>query len=330
MTAVDPATSRAREPRLSIVVVVHRMARQAENTLYTLSPSHQRNVRASDYEVVVVENASADELGAERATGTGPNVRYFRREETGTSPAPALNFGVREARGAQIGLCIDGARMVTPRVVEYALLAARMDENALVVVPGYHLGDEEQSRAAGYGEEQEKALLERCRYREDGYGLFDVAVLSSANRHGFFHPFMESNCLFCPKTAYLEIGGADERFDLPGGGSVNLYLYRRLALRPESRLVVLPGEGSFHQFHGGITTTPAPDLDQVLAEHRAQLASILGAPFEAPKREPMLLGAVTSHAQRMLRHSVDRADARFSRFRAQGDRAWSDDPDPTE
>jgi hypothetical protein len=152
---------------------------------------------------------------------------------------------------------------------------------------------------------------------------------------------MESNCLFCPAESYRRIGGADERFDLPGGGSVNLYLYRRLALLPESRLFVLPGEGSFHQFHGGVTTKPATDLDAVLAEHRAQLAALLGRPFEAPKREPILFGAVTSWALPELGRSVERGLKRFSRLRGQAGQtgqtgqaepspAWSDDEGPTE
>lgn len=318
------------EPELSIVVVVHRMSRQAENTLTSLSPPYQRHVSAADYEIVVVENASDDVLGEARARAAGPNVRYFLREEPGASPAPALNFGARQARAARLGLIIDGARLVSPRVVEYAILAGRMDPHALVAVPGYHLGPSEQQHNPDYGESVERALLDSADWKKDGYRLFEIASVSSANRHGVFHPFMESNCLFCSRSSYEGIGGADERFDLPGGGSVNLYLYRRLALLPESRLVVLPGEGSFHQFHGGVTTTPAADLDDVLLSHRTQLAAILGAPFEAPKREPILLGAVTSHAQPALLASIERALQRFSRFRAQGKPAWSDDPEPTE
>ena len=110
---------------------------------------------------------------------------------------------------------------------------------------------------------------------------------------------------------------------------MNLYLYRRLALLPESQLVVLPGEGSFHQFHGGVTTTAAPDLEAVLVEHRAQLASILGQPFEAPKREPILFGAVTSWALPALRHSVERG-LRGSLVSGPTCFAWTDDPTPTE
>jgi hypothetical protein len=324
------------------VVVVFRMSAQAENTIRSFCAGYQRNVAESDYEVIVVENASTDVLGEERALSLGGNVRYFLRDEPGTSPGPALDFGVSRARAARVGLVIDGARLVTPRVVEYALLAGRMDPASLVVVPGYHLGPTEQQKNPGYDEAAERALLRGIEWPSNGYRLFEISTLSSANRHGVFHPFMESNCVFCPKASYEAIGGADPRFDLPGGGSVNLYLYRKLAMLPASRLVVLPGEGSFHQFHGGVTTThPGPrlgprlgpgeeSLDEVLAAHKSQLASILGAPFEAPKREPMLLGAVTSFAQPQLAFSSERALARFRRFRAQGLLAWSDDDNPTE
>ena len=159
------------------MVVVHQMARQAENTLVTLAARYQRHVSEADYEIIVVENRSSDVLGEARATATGGNIRYFLRDEPGTSPAPALNFGVSQARGARIGLVIDGARMVSPRVVEYALLAGRMDPNALVVVPGYHLGETEQSKASGHDERAEQALIDGIGWRENGYRLFEVACL---------------------------------------------------------------------------------------------------------------------------------------------------------
>src|SRR6185369_15304061 len=87
-------------PTLSIVVVAFNMPRQLENTLYSLSAAHQWNVREDEYEIIVVENRSRHVLGHERATRFGANIRYFLREETGVSPAPALNFAVSKARGA--------------------------------------------------------------------------------------------------------------------------------------------------------------------------------------------------------------------------------------
>ena len=45
-------------PVLSVVVVVHDMARELPRTLRTLDPAHQRGIAADDYEVVVVDNGS--------------------------------------------------------------------------------------------------------------------------------------------------------------------------------------------------------------------------------------------------------------------------------
>ena len=180
------------DPRLSIIVVAHRMARQVENTLFTLSTQYQRQVAENDYEIILVENASDDLLGEARATAAAANVRYFMRDESGTSPAPALNFGVAQARASTLGLIIDGARLVTPRVVSYALAVTKLDRHALVVVPGYHLGSAEQQNNAQHDEASEQELLRGVDWRQNGYLLFEVSCISSANRHGIFHPFMES------------------------------------------------------------------------------------------------------------------------------------------
>src|SRR6478735_404089 len=127
-------------PRLSIIVVVYRMPRQAMNTLYSLSARHQRNVSEADYEILVMENLSADNLDPQAVQALGSNIRHYRRTESSHSPVNAINEGFREARAPFIGLIIDGARMVTPRVVEYALMAARISANALVTVPSFNLG----------------------------------------------------------------------------------------------------------------------------------------------------------------------------------------------
>ena len=46
------------KPALSVVVVVHNMQREIVRTLYTLDPSYQRDVKRSDYEVILVDNCS--------------------------------------------------------------------------------------------------------------------------------------------------------------------------------------------------------------------------------------------------------------------------------
>src|SRR5256885_337009 len=100
------------------------MPEQARRTLFTLSPAYQRNAAAA-YEVIVVENASERLLGQEMAENTGPNVRYFQRRDSSRSPASAVNFAAMQARGAVVGVLVDGARLLSPGVVELALLAHR-------------------------------------------------------------------------------------------------------------------------------------------------------------------------------------------------------------
>src|SRR5262245_55058938 len=116
------------------------MPEQARRTLVSLSPGYQRNARAADYEVIVVEKASDRLLGAERAESTGPNVRYFLRQDASRSPAGAVNFAAAQARGSMVAVLVDGARLLSPGVVELALLAHRAAPEATLAIPGYHLG----------------------------------------------------------------------------------------------------------------------------------------------------------------------------------------------
>lgn len=316
-----------RTPLLSIIVIAYNMPRQALNTLISLGTGYQEGVEKDDYEVIVVENRSQRNMDAAAISTLQGNFRYFLRDEPGVSPAAAINFGFAQARGRFIGLMIDGARMVTPGVIRYALLALRMNPDALVLVPGYHLGDSEQQYhlSNGYSEEKEQALLHEIDWLKNGYRLFDISCLSGANPNGIFHPFMECNCLFFSADIFREIGQADERFNMPGGGALNLYIYRQVAIHPRTEAYVLPGEGSFHQLHGGVTTSESKGREHVLERQRVQLTEILGYPFTSPMIEPILLGTVRQPAMRYLKQSAERGSERLARFARQGADPYADD-----
>ena len=320
------------EPRLSILLIAYRMRRQAMNTLFSLAVPYQRNVSIDDYEVIVVENDSGENLVESEVVALGPNFRYFLREEAGVSPAPAINFALEQARGSVICLMIDGARMLTPRVVENALRAAQVDENALVVVPGYNLGPAEHhlQQEHDYDESREQLILEASQWQRYGYALFNIASVGGAHLQGIFHPLMESNCLCLSRRVFEEIGGADERFDETGGGSLNQYIYRAAGIHPLSRYFFLtPGEGSFHQIHGGVSTRHREDRTELIAGFKSRLEQrwldTYGEAYCALRREPILLGAVPRPAQRFLRRYVEQAKPRFRRFAASGDAIWRED-----
>jgi len=292
------------KPRLSVVVIVYDMVTQAMRTLQTLSTDYQRGVTAEDYEVIVVENRSARCLDPAAVAALPGRFRYLLRDEAGVSPAPAINAGLAMAEGATVGLMIDGARMLTPGVIAGALAAARMEARCLVGVPGYQLGPVPHNLAQGRLPAHDDALLAKIGWPADGYLLFEVASLSLANRMGIFRPFMECNCLFAPADAVAAIGGADERFNLAGGGALNLWLWHRLAHFPGLSSVVLLGEGSVHQVHGGVTTTRDEAYTDKTDLFLAQLNAVLGEPFKSPDVPVTYLGSLPQTLAPFLAYST--------------------------
>lgn len=314
------------QPLLSIIVIAYDMPRQALNTLKSLAPGYQIDVDAADYEVIVVENRSRRNMDAEAIADLPGNFRYFLRDEPGVSPAAAINFGFSQSRGQFIGLMIDGARMITPGVVRYALMAFKINKEAMVIVPGYNLGEHEQQfhLTHGYSEEKEQALLATILWPSQGYKLFDISCLSGANPNGIFHPFMECNCLFMSRDVFIDIGQANEEFNLSGGGSLNLYMYRLIAMHPKTQAFMLAGEGSFHQLHGGVTTSEFEGRQAVLKQQNDQLCRLLGYPFRSPTIEPTLLGKISGPALRYLKHSIERGMDRAARCAARNEDMYAD------
>ncbi len=314
-------------PKLTIIVIAYNMAAQLERTLHTLRPKYQRGVRARDYEVIVVENRSSDCLPDKVRDQLAPNARYFLREEELQTPVPAINFAFEQARAPFVGLIVDGARMLSPGVVKTSLDAFAISPNAIVAVPGYHLGQREQHLHTDPQQalDEETALLASVKWRQDGYQLFTVSTFSGANRRGYLQPIMECNCVFAATGNFKRIGYADPSFTYPGGGSINLHMYRSLGMLSGTRLFVLPGEGSFHQYHGGVTTSSYEDRQAEIERHRVQLHAKWSEGFHSLRREPELLGEVSRPALPFLQDSLTRCQNRLARREADGLEPWPDD-----
>ena len=316
-------------PRISVLVIVYDMPGQAMNTLISLLPPYQQNIDPDLYEIIVVENRSAHTLDPAAVAALGPNIRYILRDEPGRSPAAALNAAIAAARGDFLCLMIDGARMVTPGVLNTAAMAINITPDALIVVPGYHLGtthqhlqdNSEANKAA------EQKMLRDIDWQNNGYQLFGIGHQSGANPNGSLYPFIESNCLFVHRRHLAAIGNADESFQLAGGGALNLYLFRRLCLLPETVLFSLPGEGSFHQMHGGVTTAPNSEREAFVTQMKDQLRERLGEDFRAPLVAPILLGRIRLEAHRFLEDSVRFDGLREAKFYGRGADPWAEEMD---
>ncbi|MEM6280829.1 MAG: glycosyltransferase family A protein [Chloroflexota bacterium] len=288
------------------MVVVYNMQREAPRTLYSLSAEYQ-DADANQYEVIVVENGSTRPLSQQRVEQMGSNFRYFYLEDAPASPAYAVNFGVQQARGPMVGVMIDGARIVTPGIVQTVMRAYRAYENPLVSTLAWHIGPDIQYRAIkeqGYNTAIEDELLDQSEWMADGYRLFDISTLGGSSADGWLMPTAESNCLFLLRTMYEKLGGFDERFDMPGGGLVNLDFYRRACEYHDTVLIVMLGEGSFHQMHGGIMT------NQYEQAYRSKLGpqyrEITGRRFQPPVKKPVYWGNIHRYMLPSLQESVQK------------------------
>ena len=110
---------------LSVVVVVHDMARELPRTLASLGPDRQRGLVADDYEVIVVDNGSDQPVDRALIETFNGNLRLERLDPAPPSPVRAANHGLGLARGELVGLLIDGARLVSPGLLDGARRAAR-------------------------------------------------------------------------------------------------------------------------------------------------------------------------------------------------------------
>jgi hypothetical protein len=287
------------------------MDRELPRTLRTLSPDYQRGIDVRDYEVVVVDNGSPRPLDEAMLAAFPGRLRSFRVNPAPVSPARAANLGVDMADGELVGLIVDGARMASPGLLDRALLAMRLSERPIVATPGYHLGLDRHMQAAdaGYDQSTEDRLLDRVNWQHDGYRLFEVSTLAASSGRGWFGPMGESSALFMRPETWGELHGLDERFELPGGGLVNHDLYRRACVLEGGQLILLLGEGTFHQFHGGAATSRRLHWEEMHAEYEA----IRGQPYRPPTNQPLYLGGVPTTALSHLEQSVQLARKRLRR-----------------
>jgi glycosyltransferase involved in cell wall biosynthesis len=276
------------------------MRREIPRALQSLSASYQHECADLDYEVLVIDNNSSEPLDPKMVESFGANFRCHYLKDSPPSPAFAMNYGARNSTGEIVCFMIDGAHMLTPGTFKLALGAFRAFANPVVLTRYFYMGPGPQNETMleGYDQAEEDRLLASIDWPNDGYRLFEVGV-PLQGRHPkitWFNKMVESNCLFMRRELFERMGGAEERFDIAGGGFLNADMLYEAASIDGVTPVQLVGEGSFHQVHGGTTTNVTPqERDARVQVYLEQYRRIRGRDFAAIEKDIYFLGHLPTH-----------------------------------
>lgn len=305
----DAAGARPRRvdpPKLSVIIIGYNMARELPRTIRSLSPAMQRDIDPRDYEVILIDNGSTQALDEAQLRCFLPDLVVHRFQNATVSPVPAINFGLAMARGDLVGVCIDGARMASPGLLAKALTASRLHERPVIGTIAFHLGPDVQMESIrhGYNQTVEDELLARSGWETDGYRLFTISTFAGSSGGGWFELPAESNAIFLRAEHWRALGGWDEGFMTPGGGLVNHDTWSRACADPGGELIMLLGEATFHQVHGGVATNNPNQLALQELFHEEYLR-LRGRAYERPSRQPLYFGTLPDTVRTSLKFSLD-------------------------
>ncbi|MEM8571080.1 MAG: glycosyltransferase [Pseudomonadota bacterium] len=303
-----------RQPKLSVIINCYNMSRELPRTLKSLSPPIQKDVDPEDYEIIVVDNGSTEPFDKDYCKSIADNIYFLDVQKPLASPCSALNAGMTVARGRLWLVMIDGARMASPRLLRKSIDAAKLGKRSVIGTIAFHLGSEIQMQAVnnGYNQTAEDALLSSVAWEKDGYRLFDISVLAGSSLKGWFELPSETNAICMHKDTWRELDGYDVAFQAPGGGLANLDMWKRACNLPGSQVILLLGEATFHQFHGGIATN-STSIKSTLEEFNAEYKTVRGKNFSRPRvqfvtygnlRQDMLNIGISNHTKTNSNNSV--------------------------
>ena len=278
-------------PGLSVIVIFFNMRREAKRTLYSLTKEYQGLSDSDRYEVIAIDNGSSQPLSPNEVGAFGPEFSYYYVDTDKPSPCEAINRFVKNAHFENVMVIIDGARILSPGIMELTIKALKMIEHPFIYTLGLHIGDQPQNYLVsdGYNQSIEDELLESTEWKSNGYMLFSVSSVALSSKQGFFSRLAESNCFTIRKDDFIKIGLFQSRFNSPGGGLCNLELFNRVNDTKWIQPVMLLGEGTFHQFHGGVATN-VPMEQHPWDVMEIEYVEIIGEQYKTIFRPPLYFG----------------------------------------
>ncbi len=260
--------------KLSVVIATYNMQREAPRTLISTLPPLQRELQGIDYEVIVVDNGSPIPLDLSGVNSTDVPVKLVRVDlsDANVSPVFCINSAVEtHASGDFLLICIDGARIFSSHLIRRTVDTLKQFPDSFTFVASRHLGREKQMTAVakGYDQREEDELLMSVDWMSNLDVLWETSVWAGAHGRGNFLLQSESNAFGLSRDLWHANGPYHQGFQRPGGGLCNLEFFERAVGRGGGMNVLLWGEATFHQFHGGAATASNSYFAESLAEYEA-------------------------------------------------------------
>lgn len=272
--AIHQSNVETSAPDLSIAIACWRMQRELPRTLLSLSRVFQQCPESLTWEIIVVDNGS-EQLPEEPEME--PRPRILPATDPAPSPVGAINQALSLARGRIIGAWIDGARLASPALLGAVAAAAAVHPRPVIAVPNRQFGVERQASAVrrGYDRAREDALLQAAGWPDPAVDLFAISWPEEPSPTA---PMLESNALFLHRQTWAELGGYDPAFTEAGGGMCNPDMLDRAVHHPGTQLIRLSGVATFHQFHGGTSTSGESQAVRMVKEATRHYAALRGHP----------------------------------------------------
>ena len=203
-------TGRILAPDLSVVVVVHNMKREAARTLHSLSRALPAGHRRPPLRGRRRRERLGPRPGPRRGVRPAASARSSATSTGPTSatpsPAHALNRGLAATTGHAVALMVDGAHVLTPRVLHYGMTGLRNYQPAVVATQAWYVGPGQQGDAMRFGYDQavEDALFEQITLARRTATASSRSATSQGDRD-WFDGLWESNCLFVDRELLLQV-----------------------------------------------------------------------------------------------------------------------------
>jgi len=270
------------------------MQREAKRTLLSVTSSYQ-DVEKKYYDVIAIDNGSSKPLNKSWVESFGSNFKYIYYDTSSPSPCAAINNVVKNVETKYVMICIDGARIFSPGIIKNTLHVIENYANPYVYTINMHIGSKPQniSIIEGYNQKVEDQLLDTINWKKDGYSLFNISSVGGASGKGYFSLQKESNCYSLKLNDFNYFEGLSERFTSKGGGLTSADFFNRINEDYKFQPVLLLGEGTFHQFHGGAVSNRKPltkTRSNILKEYKV----IRGKQYSAKFRDPIYYGTLNS------------------------------------